>query len=746
MTDEHQLIGELEETFRAELEERLETMNGALLELEQGVSAPRRSELLQSLFRDAHSLKGGAQLIGRTEVAAVAHAAEARLAALRTAGDVSAAELAPLFAAAGTIARLAARSPVSPSEVDRVVASLEPKLEALGVETTDDRVGRHFAAEAGLVPDEVPPTPGGGPPAPAAVVRVSAERLDTLLSRSGELIAARDAAERQRRRLHDLAGNLSAREQQWGEVASASRRLARGLPESPLRRLLADVDGAHTGLVEAEREARSVAGDARVAAQRFGQLVDQLEAELRDLRMVPVARLFRPFARMVRDLGESAKKRVQLRGIGWDTAVDRELLEQLKDPVMHLLRNAVDHGIETPAVRRARGKPATASVTLEARRDGDRVVIEVRDDGGGIDREAVLGRAAAEGRPRADAGIEADSALRAIFAPGFSTLDIASAVSGRGVGLDVVATRVAELGGTVGVRSDASGTAFTLRVPLTLISTRVLVVRVGEHRYALPIDAVVRVLRFGVDETSVRGGRQAIAVGGRPYVVADLGATLGLKPTPVDEGQRLLGLLVMAAGAVVAFVVEAIEGEREVVVKQLGAPVGRTPLIAGAALVDQDDVVLVLDHVALASSITGASGRLEPTSAPAERRRDPERPLRVLVADDSITTRTLEKNILSAAGFDVALAADGREALRTVRLEPFDLVVSDVDMPGIDGFELTERLRSNEATRDLPVILVTGKERPEDRERGMRAGADAYVLKSEFDHQALLKTIREVVG
>ena len=754
MNDGQRLTDELEETFRAELEERLETLNGALLELEQGVSKARGRELLDSLFRDMHSLKGGAQLVGKSDLAAVAHAAEAHLAGSGAMRAVSDAALGPLFAAVGTLGRLAKGLPLGSGEVERVVAGFRagtadhaaedrPELAAdgLGHELMSDVDGASGDGVGGASGDE-----GARASAPGATVRVSAERLDALLSRSGELIAARDLAVRQERRIKDLAGELAARQQRWAETGSASRQLGRGLPDGPLRRVLDEVGGMQAGLAQAEHEARAVAREARVAAQRFAQLVDQLEAELRDLRMVPVARLFRPFSRMVRDLGLSMSKPVRLHGIGWDTPIDRELLERLKDPVMHLLRNAVDHGIEPPETRSRRGKPASGSVTLEARREGDRLVIEVRDDGGGIDRGQVLERAAANGSRGAEPATDGDAALHAIFQAGFSTLDAPSAVSGRGVGLDVVATQVGALGGTIGVRSDDSGTAFTLRLPLTLISTRVLMIRAGESRYALPIDAIQRVFRFESREVVVHGGRQTINVDGRPHVVADLAATLGLPRTPFDEGRPLVGLLTGSAGAAVAFVVTAVQGEREVVVKPLGQPVGRTPLVAGAALVDQDEVVLVLDQAALTASATGVpSSRLAPSSAATERR-DADRPLRVLVADDSITTRTLEKNILSAAGFEVALAADGRDALRSVRLEPFDLVVSDVDMPRMTGLELVKAMRDDERLRDVPVIIVSYKDREEDRLRGLDLGANYYLTKSSFHDNTFLKAVADLIG
>lgn len=735
-----QLVDELAETFNAELEERLESMNSALLDLERGASGSGEGGLVEALFRDAHSLKGGAQLLGRDELAEIAHAMEAHLDEVRSAGSRPAA-LAQLFAAVDAMARLGRGDELSSAEHRGVIAGLAAPTDGSG--SNEPRLD---VAEppTGARSDPGEQHGNGHQRADRSGLRVSAERLDALIARSGELITARDAASRQHHDIQQLATALAGLTQRWSDLVADVRRVASGIPDGRIRDLVQRIDTIPAELAEREREARAIARDARVAVQRFRQLVDNLEAELRDLRMVPVARLFRQFPRMVRDLGESLAKPVQLQAVGWETAIDRELLERIKDPVMHLLRNAVDHGIEPAKERGRRGKPALGSIALEARREADRIVIEVRDDGGGIDRGRVGQIAGA--RPAAASVLSGDPDLAAIFAPGFSTLASASEVSGRGVGLDVVATAIQSLGGTIEVASDASGTSFTLRVPLTLISTRVLVLHAGTQRYALPIDAVQHVFRFGADQLAVHGGQQTVTVDDRALAVADLGAALGHPPTALDGDRQLIGVTTSAPNGRVAFVVAAVEGEREVVIKPLVQPIGRTPLIAGAALVDNDAVMLVLDHAALAASVTGTSAQLRPAEAAPDRSRAAERPLRILVADDSITTRTLEKNILSAAGFDVALAADGHEALRTLRHDSFDLLVSDVDMPGMDGFELTERLRAEDATRELPVILVTSKERPEDRKRGLHAGADAYLLKSEFDHQALLQTIREVVG
>lgn len=777
-----EFAAELEATFTEELRDRLRSMEASLVLVERPPDGESRREAIAALGRDAHSLKGGAQLVGRDAIARIAHALEASLEEIRT-SDVDEVPLEALFRAVDALDRLGREGENAGPDVESIVRALAgeggdggrgPAMgtpHPAGPSPTEGRgpteAGRGDPPSAradGSLPDDPPavpasldragpppaaPTPPGRDAAPTErsgtrTVRVATERLDSLMARTADLIAARDAAARRASVLRQ-----ASRRRPGDRVRPGTRSgdLAAALAETR-----AELDAMTHQLAAAADEARR-------ESQRLDLLIEGMEADLLALRMVPLEMLFREFPRMVRDLARASGKEVRLEGVGWDTPMDRDLLERLRDPVMHLLRNAVDHGIEQPEARRSAGKPAAGRIVLEARSRAGGIVIEVRDDGAGIDLARVRDRAAEAGLVAADAPASTALTLGLIFEAGLSTAARVTHVSGRGIGLDVVRAQVADIGGSVDVDSEPGrGTRFLLRLPLTLVSTQVLVVRAAGQRYGIPLAAVERAVTANAAEWTVLGDAMAIEVPGGAVVLSALEATLGTSMTsPADATMgdvdpRLGTVLVLdSAAGRAGIVVDAVETRRDIVLRGLGGVLGSRPLFAGAAIVDDDGLLLILDPDALVEATVASSAPWRDAPATPRRRSGassiPEdRPVRVLVVDDSITTRTLEKNILAAAGFEVALAVDGRDALRSIRAQRPDIVVSDVDMPGLDGIALTREVRANEQTRELPIVLVTSLDAPEERDRGLDAGADAYLTKQTFDQQELLLTIRELVG
>ncbi|MDO8485722.1 MAG: response regulator [Candidatus Limnocylindrales bacterium] len=770
---------ELEATFLEELDERLRSMEAALVEIERPTDRAALRAALEAFGRDAHSLKGGAQLVGRDALAQIAHALESHLEQVRSASPDDPVIVDPLFAAvdaldqlrrsgdsagvdvAGLVARLSDvqmprppggtrpdRSTAATSEV----AAIAPTTSTASTELTTATSTTHEDGPPGSVPSlpdphestaSVPGRSWNSRRAQAATadraveqtrsVRVPTERLDALMNRTADLIAARDAAAHRAAALRDTVRKLGP--DRHGSAADVER-------------------------AELTRQLREAADAARVESQRLAVLIEALETDLLGLRMVPLESLFHEFPRMVRDLARASGKDVRLEALGWSTPMDRDLIERLRDPVMHLLRNAVDHGIEPADVRLERGKPTSGTIILEARPRAGGIAIEVRDDGGGIDLARVHDRAAAAGLVDPEAPHSTAHSLGLIFASGLSTASEVTEVSGRGIGLDVVRAQVAGIGGSVEVDSEPGlGTRFVLRLPLTLVSTTVVVVRTGDRRYAVPLAAVERAVPVEPGALTALGDRSALNVPGGSVVLADLEAMVGVPyrspdgARPAEPAGFRTALVLASATGRAGIVVDAVEAEREVVLKSFGAVLGTPAFLAGAALVDGDFLLLVLDadavvERALAGRATWGPETVEMRSSQDEssRRQAADRPVRVLVVDDSITTRTLEKNILSAAGFEVTLAVDGLEALRAIRANRPDVVVSDVAMPGLDGIGLTRQLRANDATHDLPIILVTSLDAPEQRDEGLVAGADAYLTKQAFDQQQLLQAIRELVG
>jgi two-component system chemotaxis sensor kinase CheA len=442
---------------------------------------------------------------------------------------------------------------------------------------------------------------------------------------------------------------------------------------------------------------------------------------------------------MVRDLALAAGKEIAFKLEGQEVELDRAVAERLKDPLMHLVRNAVDHGIEPPRDRVAAGKPAGAVITVSAALKGAQVEIAIADDGRGLDRPRI--REAARARGIAESADDRDL-LALVFHPGFSTARTLTAVSGRGVGLDVVKSQVIALHGTVGLESVAGrGTTFTLTVPLTVTLIRALLVECAGRTFAVATTQVMALRRLIPREVRNVSGREMLAAPQGLLPLVSMAEALGLPAPRRDRGQGGFVVLVEAGTSRLAFVVDGLLAEQDLVVTGLGRRLRRVPNVAGCALLEDGGIALILSAAELAESALAApAGQLHVSVAGPETVRR-----RILVADDSVTTRTLEKAILEEAGYEVRVAADGHQAWRILQKEPIDLVVADVEMPGMDGCTLTETLRHSTVLPRIPVILVTSLSSDKDRARGLEAGADAYIVKSGFDRTTLLAAIGQLL-
>ncbi|MEO5579998.1 MAG: response regulator, partial [Gemmatimonadaceae bacterium] len=446
--------------------------------------------------------------------------------------------------------------------------------------------------------------------------------------------------------------------------------------------------------------------------------------------------------RVVRDVSVTVGKQVDLVLGGQDIEADRAVLDSIREPLVHLVRNAVDHGIELPDERVLRGKPAEGTVTVTAGIEGDTLRVSVSDDGMGLDADAVRAGLAKKGRS-VQAG---DSALaEALLEGGVSTRAHASMVSGRGVGLDVVRAAVATLGGTISLSwQQGRGTSFVIRAPISLATLRAMIVSVTGQLFAIPLMHVERVVRILEKDIAQVDGRAVIRVGSGFVPIASLARILGPPLTEKDLEGQAHAVIVRVVGSEngAALLVDQLIDEREVVVRALDRVTGAAARnFAGVATLADERIALILNVGRLVSSLakSAASG---PTFRNAREQRRP----RILVVDDSITTRTLEESVLSASGFDVTTAVNGAAAWSRLQVEQFDLLLSDVEMPLMDGIVLTETVRASPAHKTLPIILVTSLDKPEQRERGLEAGADAYLAKATFDQDALVATVRRLIG
>jgi two-component system chemotaxis sensor kinase CheA len=462
--------------------------------------------------------------------------------------------------------------------------------------------------------------------------------------------------------------------------------------------------------------------------------------------MVPAEGLFEGYRKIMRDLARDESKEIEFSPTSTGVHADRRVLEALKDPLMHLLRNAVCHGIETPRERLAKGKARAGVVTLRIDTEGQRLTIDLEDDGRGVDlarvaemtvREGILSEAELVSR-------SPDELSRILFRPGFSTSRSVTDLSGRGMGLSVVQEAVRRLQGEVVLRpAKGSGTAIHLSVPLSISTHRLLLVSCGGQPFAIPIHEIERLHRVPVAGVETVEGKPVLTLEGRPVPLFSMDHLLGMEHSSGGAGPDMLRVVVLRPGGRrVAITVDAFLWESDSVIQDLGPAAGSHGKISGGILLEDGAVAFVLETTALLES--SVHQPLPSFVKPAESARERE-PSSILVVDDSITTRTLEKSILEAHGYRVRVAVDGFEALAQLRTERAGLVITDIQMPRMDGFELLEAMKKDQNLSRIPVIVVTSLERREDQERGLALGADAYIVKRKFDQPELLAAIRQIL-
>jgi len=688
--------------FAEELDDQLRVANASLIALEK---SPSNGDELRSLFRVMHTLKGAARAAGMPEIEQLCHRLEALLASARDSGrDLTADELATLF-----------------SGVDK-----------LSADAADLRGSE-------VVPEEVAPQTSDQPPdVPRdAAIRIGQERVNELFGVTNRLVTAVARAETQPEAIEALHETANRATNVWRRLRHELQ--TRSENERSLTRDIAALDDA---LAAIRRSSASLLGESLQSQRDLQRLATEASLGVRALRLRPFSDATEDLPRLVRDVAAATGKDVRIETHGDDVQADRVVLAQLRDALMHLVRNAIDHGIETPDVRKGRGKDPQGLIEVNAGLIGDRVVVTVRDDGAGIDAASIRRQLASRGE-----SVPADdrAVARRLFLGGVSTRTAATDISGRGVGLDAVRAAADAVRGSVDVDwVKGVGTTFWLDAPLTMATVRTVLARVGKATVAIPSAYVERLMRVSSESLLTVDGRIAVETGGAPAFVASVAGVLGppLIDHPID-GPTPLALVRVGERRVALRVDEMLE-EDEVVVRPIRAH-GReaVPHISGAALLPQGSVALVLNVTSvLASAYAGTGG----SSSIAEKRDATEKRKRVLVVDDSITTRTLEASVLEAAGYEVGTAVDGADAWRSLQERGADLVVSDVEMPRMDGLQLCETIRASQRFRNLPVILVTALETAEHRARGLEVGADAYLAKSSFDQEGLLTTIRDLLG
>lgn len=756
-----EFLARLRETFRVEAAEHIDAMTAGLVALERA-SDTDRPAIIERIFREAHSLKGAARSVSLAGVEALCQEMESIFAAMkRQEIRVSTEMLDGMHPALGVLGTLCGSPGAPPSSEDeekeqQALAALKRIVRG----TADERAETPavvVASQARVASPQVPWAAAGPPaqpdppaprietaPAAPETVRVSTQKLGAILLEAEELVGAKIAASGRAAELRALAADLAGWNQQ--RVGQAARR-RRGREDPTAVSDLVESEMLYTRTFESSL--RKLAGSAHQDALSLSAITDRLLEDAKKVLLLPCSYLLGSLPRVLRDLAREQGKEADLLVHGEDIEIDRRVLDELKDPLIHLLRNCVDHGLERPDARRELGKPGRGSVTIMVKPvEGNRVELTVGDDGAGIDTDKV--RIAAVRREL----IAADEATRLteadvtglIFHSGLSTSPIITDLSGRGLGLAIVREKVEKLGGTIIVTSTpGAGTTFRMLVPLSLATFRGVFVDVAGRRFAIPTASVVRVGRVKPDEIKTVENRQTITLGERAVSLVRLRDVLELSgPDGRVNGAARPVVVVRVGDRQVAFLVDEVQGEQEVMVKRLGQQLARVRNIAGASISGSGAVIPILNVVDLVESASTA-GAPGPIDAAQVNDTAPDRRGRLLIVEDSITARTLVKSILEGAGYEVVTTVDGLDALTRLKSELFDLVVSDVDMPRMNGFELTAKIRADKKLSELPVVLVTALGSQKDREYGIEVGANAYIAKSDFDQSNLLEIIRRLL-
>ncbi|WP_266171145.1 hybrid sensor histidine kinase/response regulator [Dyella subtropica] len=605
-------------------------------------------------------------------------------------------------------------------------------------------------------------------------VRVSIAKLDTVMHHVEELLGPRLAARQRAQELREAGAAFALWKKQRLRLQPSLRLLERAfLSESrrmqpngsrdgtgngvagrtqELSRLLEYLDAEQVQMKVLEDRLARLSQSAEHDQRTLAGMTDSLLRDVKEMQLLPFSSLIEVFPRLVRELAREQGKKVELVIQGGEIEIDRRILDAMKDPLIHLLRNSVDHGIEKPSVREAKGKPPRGRVTLSISQiDSGKVEVVVADDGAGIDAASVQAAARKLGvAATRDAGqVDEKETLALVFRSGISTSPIITDVSGRGLGLAIVREKVERLGGNIAIESQAGArTRFRIALPLMLANFRGVLVRSGGQIFAIPAVHIERVSRIAQSDIRTVENRETMLVDGEAVSLVWLSDVLEL-PRPHANAQQTDYVWLVVLGMAhlrVAFRVEEVIDEHEVLVKHIGRQLERVRNVAGASVLGTGQIVPVLNvSDLLKSAIKHVSVPMPVgTSVSAGNGTEVENPS-ILVVEDSITSRSLLKGILESAGFGVTTAVDGADAYTTLKTGSFDLVVSDVEMPRMDGFDLTAKLRADKQLAELPIVLVTALGSREHRERGIDVGANAYIVKSSFDQSNLLEVIRRLL-
>lgn len=737
---------ELLELFKVESGEHIQRLDEGFLRLEKETG---NLSLIADVMREAHSLKGAARMLGLSDIERLSHQLEDILnAAKKGAASLSPEAIDGMYKTLDEIKKL----------VNEAIMGEAPKTGHM--EKTEDEKMRSYEVKESTVSTSQQEAP---PPAGEAfrieTVRVDTRRLDSLMTHAGELSVTQLRISRRPAEIEEIIGV-------WEKLRSHGAYRISSFAKNEIRNTNDEIRRISSGEMLGSL-LNKLRMDAEEDSSRLEFISNELEDGIRTIRLLPLSTIFSLFPRMVRDMAREKSKEINLVIEGGDTTADKRIIEEMKDPLMHMLRNSIDHGIESPSERGQKGKPRIGTIALKAYQTAANIVIEVKDDGRGLDPD-VIKRAALKKkiiREEELAVMTASQIQALIFVSGFSTSSFVTDVSGRGVGLDVVRNNVENLKGTIQIESDmGKGCALRVQLPITLATTRVLIAGANGRIYAIPVVHVLTTIRIPAKEIFTIEGRNTVVFEGSPLSVARLPDLLELRSEV--KGQRSQGgkgsggfhsnhgileslnpaealpCIILSIGEDrLGILVDELLDEQEVVLKQQSLLLKRVRNVSGTTILGTGEVCTVLNPQDL---IRSAQKKEMPAVSPKPVEEE-ERKKSILLAEDSLTTRAQLKRILEGAGYEVEAAVDGAEAFNKLGMRTFDVLVTDILMPNMDGLTLTGKIRQDRKYKELPIILVTSLASDEDRKRGLEAGANAYITKPAFDQKVFLETLRRLI-
>ncbi|PLX02160.1 MAG: hybrid sensor histidine kinase/response regulator [Marinilabiliales bacterium] len=792
--DEAELIKRLRETFKIEAEEHSNTIIKGLIELEKNPDNEREKKVLEEIYRSAHSLKGASRAVNLPNIEKICQALESCFSLMKNNELQPSPGIFDIFhSVLKTIDVLLDDSEENPpadvinrtveilnnvkylqqeendtdldievsSEKEENVVGTELEKKSLDSEILEGNTeliehdynidegdgDKDFNAPAEII-EKVSPKPSQD------TIRLSTKKLDDIYLLAEESLQIKISHDQESREIKDIQEEFEQLKGHWLELYSEiykTRTLENKKFDGNKKTVLSKesfelYDVLDDEIKQISKKIHYLLRTSKYVSNTAENIIDNLVDEIKHILMVPFTNLMNGFPRMVRNLSKDMKKEVQIDIKGDSIEVDRRIMEELKDPLIHIIRNCIDHGIETPAERIELGKSSHGNIELIMNQiDANHVQIEIMDDGSGIDKEKVKNKALRSGILSKDEIEKLDdkAVYSLVFKSGLSTASIITDISGRGLGLAIVEEKIEKLGGKVQIESETDkGSKFTIIIPTTISKSQGLLVRLNTKHFIIPVSNIIETLRIKPNSIKKVENKSTIQFRGNTLPLIHLSDILEQNRETEIARKYIFIVAVESMNQRVGLIVDDVLDEQEVLFKKLGFPLIKVRNVAGVSLLGNGEICPILNNHDIIRTAFNLRGTLNSTDVEKENKKKQKS---IIIAEDSITSRLFIKNILESAGYKVKATVDGKEAFTSMKQEKFDLLVSDVEMPRMNGFELTQSVRKDKKLKDMPIVLVTSLNNREDQEKGIEVGANAYIVKSSFEQSNLLEVVKKLI-